>query len=64
MKVRDLRLRKLEELNQKTASPKIMLFWDEELLPCVSHANCGIERASGAHHSPLTRLSIGDVEHE
>ena len=63
MKVRDLRLRKLEEMNQKTASPKIMLFWDEELLTCGSHPHCGIEHASGTHHSPLVRLNFGDGVH-
>ena len=60
MKVRDLRPRKLEELNQKTGSPRIILFWDEELVRCAIHANCGIEHASGAHRSPLIRLSFGD----
>ena len=64
MKLLDRRLLKLEEQSRKTSTPAIRLFWDEELMACASHANCGIEHASGAHHSPLIRLSFGDGGHE
>ena len=63
MKALERRLNKLEYREREPAALEIMLFWDEELVPCRTHADCGIEHVSGAHHSPLIRLSFGDGEH-
>ena len=60
MRTLQRRLGKLEDQGRRIASPVIRLFWSEELLSCSSHANCGIERATGEHHSRLIPLTFKD----
>jgi hypothetical protein len=58
------RLDRLEASATPIEAPRIRLFWDEELVPCVIHASCGVEAVSGSHHSPLIRLHFTEADNE
>ena len=38
-------------------SSEVSLFWHDELAPCLEHARCRVEAATGLHHSHVIVLT-------
>jgi hypothetical protein len=52
----DRRITRLEQGRQSPVAPNLVLFWDDDLLPCRDHPACAIEKTSAAHFGNVVRL--------
>jgi len=57
------RMQHLEDALSPGTAPTVCLLWDDEVMTCPVHPSCVVERASGAHHRRIVRLSWSD-DHE
>ena len=56
-----VRLTRIEaDLRRRRPLPEsFTICWDDELVPCPEHPQCGVEPDSGKHHAGVIRLSFG-----